>query len=193
MSDEIKPRLDADDGAAPSGAPDASVPRADAGAAPVAPRRFGARAALVVALVFALGAVSGAAVAWLVRQRIDVAALEVDRRGRGPMLRQLSVELDLDAAQREKIGAILRAHRTELAAIADRVQPDVQAVMERMRLEVRAALRPDQQRRFDRLIATHRMLDRMHHGPGGGRGRGRGQGPGRGPDDGPPIVPPPPD
>ena len=193
MSDEIKPRLDADDGAAPSGAPDASVPRADAGAAPVAPRRFGARAALVVALVFALGAVSGAAVAWLVRQRIDVAALEVDRRGRGPMLRQLSVELDLDAAQREKIGAILRTHRAELAAIADRVQPDVQAVMERMRLEMRAALRPDQQQRFDRLIATHRMLDRMHHGPGGGRGRGRGQGPGRGPDDGPPIVPPPPD
>ena len=193
MSDEIKPRLDADDGAAPSGAPDASVPRADAGAAPVAPRRFGARAALVVALVFALGAVSGAAVAWLVRQRIDVAALERDRRGRGPMLRQLAVELDLDAAQREKIGAILRTHRAELAAIADRVQPDVQAVMERMRLEMRAALRPDQQQRFDRLIATHRMLDRMHHGPGGGRGRGHGQGPGRGPDDGPPIVPPPPD
>ncbi|MEN6631747.1 MAG: hypothetical protein ABFD84_04920 [Candidatus Polarisedimenticolia bacterium] len=166
--------------------PEADAPR-------VAPRRFGARAALVVALVFALGAVSGAAVAWLVRQRIDVAALERDRRGRGPMRRQLAVELDLDAAQREKIGAILRTHRAELAAIADRVQPDVQAVMERMRLEMRAALRPDQQQRFDRLIATHRMLDRMHHGPGGGRGRGHGQGPGRGPDDGPPIVPPPPD
>ncbi|MCE5245856.1 hypothetical protein LLG88_02900 [bacterium] len=166
--------------------PEADAPR-------VAPRRFGARAALVVALVFALGAVSGAAVAWLVRQRIDVAALERDRRGRGPMLRQLAVELDLDAAQREKIGAILRTHRAELAAIADRVQPDVQAVMERMRLEMRAALRPDQQQRFDRLIATHRMLDRMHHGPGGGRGRGHGQGPDRGPDDGPPIVPPPPD
>ena len=97
-----------------------------------APSR-GLAAALLLA-VFLAGAGAGAAGLALGQRAFG----HEGRRGRA--LERLGRELQLDAAQRREIGAILFRQR-------ERMRP----LFEETRQEIRAVLRPDQQARFDAL------------------------------------------
>ena len=101
-----------------------------------------ARGSFAVLGIFALGIVFGAALSFVIVHhggRFSPLA----GRHEGPVLvERLARQLDLDAAQRERIRAIL-----------DRGHTKMRAALDDTRAEVRAELRPDQQSKFDRIHA----------------------------------------
>ncbi len=129
-----------------------------ADASAVAPPR--ARGILAVGLVFALGAVFGAALCFVLLRlgpggppppgmRED----RMDRADRMPIARMVR-DLDLDARQQKEIQEIL-----------ERSHAEVRGILERSREEIRDLLRPDQKEKLDRL--------RPPEGSPFPRGRGR--------------------
>jgi len=115
---------------------------------------------LGVLLVFVLGMVCGAALLFaavrLARPSVPPGPGPGFGPGAGPPLRRLVRELDLDAAQRDQVRAII-----------ERSRGDVHQVLERSREEIRAILRPEQRERFDRMRPPRPL-----RGPGGRRGPG---------------------
>lgn len=102
-----------------------------------------ARGILAVGVVFALGAVFGAALSLaLVRLGSDEPPFPGPRpggEGRMPIAR-MARELDLDEGQREKVGEIL-----------ERSHAKVREILEQSRRDIRGVLRPDQQERLDQI------------------------------------------
>ena len=100
--------------------------------------------------IFLLGMVAG-----------GLLTLRIERRlvARGPdawaqvVIRRLSWELRLDAHQREQLSTIVHEAQHEMKAVHDQVQPQIRTVLEGARDKARAILRPDQQTKFDKLVA----------------------------------------
>jgi Spy/CpxP family protein refolding chaperone len=93
-----------------------------------------------VGIVFALGAVFGAALALAVlRFAVPHAPGAGPDAQRGPLaIARMVRDLDLDPQQEERVRAIVRQSHGEIRDILDR-----------SRDEIRGLLRPDQQERFD--------------------------------------------
>ena len=111
------------------------------------------RGQLAVVAIFALGVVFGLALGFvLVHHVIGPPRMLKPREGPVPVER-MTRELDLDAAQQEKIREILeRGHET------------MRGVLDDTSREIRALLRPDQQAKFDRM----RPRSPFPHGAHGG-------------------------
>ncbi len=102
-------------------------------------------------------------------------------RGGGPPLmrtgwlsERLSRELDLTAAQRDKLAGILAQRRSKLDQIRTEMQTRMLAEQQDVRAEIRAMLDDKQQKRFDEVMATAPGPWRPGLPPRGAR---RGQGP----------------
>jgi Spy/CpxP family protein refolding chaperone len=120
------------------------------------------RGQLAVIAIFALGVVFGVAISfvvvhhWILPNRGGH-----PRGGQGPVaIDWMAQELDLDATQKEQIGAIIEKGHATMRGVLDQTTRDI-----------RALLRPDQQQKFDR----------MHPRSPFGRGPHAGEAPGRGP------------
>jgi hypothetical protein len=87
----------------------------------------------------------------------------------GGIVERLTRELDLTAAQKTQVDAILARRRTRLDEIRNDAQGRMQKEQADLRAEIRAVLDEKQQKRFD---------DVMANAPGLGGPRGQGQGPG---------------
>lgn len=97
------------------------------------------RNALSVVAIFALGTVFGAALT--IALGPGVRERPFGPRGGGPMrIERLSRELDLDAAQKERVRAIVERGHFSMRGLLDDT-----------RAEIREVLRPDQRDRFDRM------------------------------------------
>ena len=100
--------------------------------------------------IFLLGMVAG-----------GLLTLRIERRfaAKGPdawaqvVMRRLSLELHLDAGQRDQLRDIVTVAKQEMKAVHDQTQPQLRVVLERTKDKARAMLRPDQQAKFDKLIA----------------------------------------
>jgi hypothetical protein len=125
------------------------------------------RGYLVLTAVFLLGVGSGSAAAFAYVHQRHAALLRDGRAFEHRRLDTLARELDLDSDQRERIGAILaNGHDEDRALAHDMFERCGQPLREhrgRMGEQLRALLRPDQQRRFDRMLEERR--DRMPFGP----------------------------
>ena len=104
------------------------------------------RGTLLLAVIFFLGMVCGAALFYLGQRSVSGRA-EPGRRPPGAHrpgtmgpVDTLAQELDLDPEQREKLEEVFRLSREQL-----------HEMMEQTRLEIREQLRPDQQEKFDNL------------------------------------------
>ncbi|MBP7146234.1 MAG: hypothetical protein KBD01_01730 [Acidobacteria bacterium] len=122
------------------------------------------KGALAIALVFALGAVFGAALGFAALHLHGEPAPPIGGRhglhaGRDAPER-LMRELELDPDQRERIEAILQ-----------RTRETIHETLEATHREIRTVLRPDQQERFDKMRPPGPEF--LHEG----RPRGRGPGP----------------
>jgi len=105
---------------------------------PATPRS--ARGLLAVIAIFALGVVFGAALSFAIVHHTSGLG-RMGPRHDGPMaVERMTRRLDLDAAQQEKVRAILE-HR----------HAKVRGFLDDTRQEIRAVLRPDQQEKFDRI------------------------------------------
>jgi Spy/CpxP family protein refolding chaperone len=114
------------------------------------------RGQLAVIAIFALGVVFGLALSFVLVHHVSPPArLGLQREGPMPVER-MTRELDLDAAQKEKVRAILeRGHAT------------MRGVLDDTSREIRAVLRPDQQTKFDQMRPRSPF---GHAGPHGGHG-----------------------
>jgi len=115
---------------------------------------------LLLCIVFVLGAVTGggAALAW--SQESHAAMVREGKAFDHHRLRALSRKLDLDGSQESRVAAILADDADQSQAIGHEV---VQRCGQRLRDHktqvddaIRTVLRPDQQRRFDRLTDERR-------------------------------------
>jgi Spy/CpxP family protein refolding chaperone len=75
-------------------------------------------------------------------------------------------ELDLSAAQREELSAVLERQESRLAEAMAEARPRLQQILEDTHREIRAILTPEQQERFDRTWMASRARHRLLlHGP----------------------------
>jgi len=72
------------------------------------------------------------------------------------IVRRLSWELRLDRDQRSQLRVIVAEGQTEMKAVHKQIQPQVEDVLTRSEAKLRVLLRPDQQEKFDKLIAERK-------------------------------------
>ena len=117
---------------------------------------------LVLLGVFLLGTVAGGTSVFAVLQRRNAARLLDDREDERRLV-ALTRRLDLDGSQRERIAAVLNDARHETRVIAH--QTDLKCghplldLREKVDALLRAELRPDQQSKFDDLLAARRRRE----------------------------------
>jgi len=76
------------------------------------------------------------------------------------LLRRMDRELDLTPDQRPHIEKIITASQDRLAAIWKPVAPQMNREMQAVRIEIRAELTPDQQKKFDGFAKPRANQDR---------------------------------
>jgi Spy/CpxP family protein refolding chaperone len=111
---------------------------------------------LLVAAVFALGGVTGAALDRVYQAKFRAPKIDnSNRSGRGPhrMVERLRSDLNLNDDQVQKIKTILEESRKEFSQSRLAECPGVKESRDRTRARVREALTPEQQKRYDELNA----------------------------------------
>ncbi|MEZ4254195.1 MAG: hypothetical protein R3A78_00550 [Polyangiales bacterium] len=134
------------------------------------------KAAGALFAVFFLGVITGGGMMYVRAERNLANLVSPDAGPRGEWrMHALNRALGLDDAQREKVRAIFRAHATERRArlddAMDKCGDPLREMKAKMDAEIRAVLRPDQQRTFDRIAA--RQDARMFRGRAGRHGGGK--------------------
>ena len=72
------------------------------------------------------------------------------------IVRRLSWELRLDRVQRAQLRDIVAEGQQEMKVVRKQIQPQVEDILTRSEAKVRVLLRPDQQEKFDKLIAERK-------------------------------------
>jgi Spy/CpxP family protein refolding chaperone len=113
------------------------------------------KAIVGVIVVFLLGGLAGSfTTIAIVRHRLV--------RGHGSQMmadlivRRLSWELRLDRAQRAQLRVIVNEGQQEMKPVRRQIQPQIEDILTRSEAKLRAVLRPDQQEKFDKLIAERK-------------------------------------
>lgn len=111
------------------------------------------KAILGVVLVFTLGMMAGGLVtAGFIRHRVRTTLARGTEGVADVIVRRLSIELRLDAAQRGQLRTIVHDGQQE----AREARRQIEEVVAESEVKVRAILRPDQLERFDRLVAKRK-------------------------------------
>ncbi len=119
------------------------------------------KSVLCILLIFVLGAASGGLGMHIVYRSHMETFLRGDRKAREEMLlNRLSRRLDLDDKQREQARAIVEKTHEEMDNIRKQYRPQMEAVLEKSRAEMRRTLRPDQLQKFEKFIAEHKAKHR---------------------------------
>jgi Spy/CpxP family protein refolding chaperone len=139
------------------------------------------KAYLLMAGIFVLGGVVGAAGAWGYAQHHYAELMRDD----APDVRELRRfgalvrELDLSVEQQEKIRAIMARHaqvrRDAMRAVFDKCGADLARTRSELDAQIRQVLTPAQAQAYDRLVFQRRPF--MGMGPEGGPHHGHGFGP----------------
>ena len=109
---------------------------------------------LVLVAVFALGSVTGAALTGLIRSRANAARSE---RGKDMHERfeKMRTDLNLTDQQTTAVRAILDETRNEYRALHTELKPRFEEPRLKARAKIRALLTPEQQQKFDAMVAQH--------------------------------------
>jgi hypothetical protein len=121
-------------------------------------------AAVVILLVGLAGVAIGAAADRAVEHRRTMAFVVGGRVPKGPrpearrwVLSRLQRELDLSATQHNQVDSVLARREADVRALMLEMRPRFEAISERTRRDIQAALTPAQQKRFTEM--------REHAGP----------------------------
>ncbi len=123
---------------------------------------------LVLAVVFVLGAAAGGGAMFAYSDQRHAALLREDgKEFESRRLHALSRKLDLDADQESRIRTILQTDRDDSRqlsrAMLQRCGQPLRDHKTKVDADIRAVLRPDQQARYDKLVAERR--ERVWLGP----------------------------
>jgi Spy/CpxP family protein refolding chaperone len=105
------------------------------------------RAAILLAAMFLVGALCGAA-GMLLANREGVGPSRERRRGPGGYVEHLTRTLDLAPEQRDSVRAIVERYRPAMDSLRREVAPRFETLQNTIRSEIRLQLSPDQQRRL---------------------------------------------
>jgi Spy/CpxP family protein refolding chaperone len=110
---------------------------------------------LVLAGVFVLGCVTGAALDSAYRLKAAKGRQEAHERGRGgeDIFENMKRDLNLSEQQATEIRAILEQTRNDYRALRAEVRPRYDAARQNARTRIRALLTPEQQKLFDARVA----------------------------------------
>lgn len=121
---------------------------------PDAPRRMRWLAFAVLIATFIVGALAGAATMRVVSAREPQAAESHGRRHHTSLLDQL----DLTPAQRQHADSILSRRRKQMDAFWAKNGPELRAIVDSTRAEIRAILTPAQQAKEDSIRAARKAF-----------------------------------
>ena len=107
---------------------------------------------LVLLVVFVLGSVTGAALTGLYRSRAGGGA-EARERAMHDRFEKMRSELSLTDQQTTSVRTILDETRNEYRALRTELRPRFEEPRMKARARIRALLTPEQQKKFDALVA----------------------------------------
>ena len=107
---------------------------------------------LVLVVVFVLGSVTGAAVTGLYWSR---AGGRPERNNPQQRFEKMRSELNLTDDQTKAVSAILDETRNEYRTLRGELKPRFDEPRQKARAKIRALLSPEQQQKFDALVAQH--------------------------------------
>lgn len=108
---------------------------------------------LVLVAVFVLGCVTGAALTGLYRSRASGDRPEARERATGERFEKMRRELSLTDQQTTSVRTILDETRNEYRALRTELRPRFDEPRQKARARIRALLTPEQQQKFDAMIA----------------------------------------
>jgi hypothetical protein len=115
-------------------------------------------------LLFAFGLISGIAVTLIIEGAMMRKAFADPDVGREILANRIVRELSLEAEQRAELDDILIDTMGDLQAIREEVAPEVEEVLDDMKLRIDAILTPDQQAEFTRMYeGFHYAWERYGH------------------------------
>ncbi|MGC2062416.1 MAG: hypothetical protein WA610_05510 [Thermodesulfovibrionales bacterium] len=110
-----------------------------------------------VLLVFGLGALSGTLVTHTIyRQKMENIIRDEPKAMRELMVQRLNSRLHLDPAQLEQVRVIARETHAEMRPVRRQIRPQIEEVLSRSQVKIRAILRPDQQEKYDQILSDRR-------------------------------------
>ena len=108
---------------------------------------------LVLGVVFVLGCVTGAALTGLYRSRASGDRPEARERAMNERFEKMRSELSLTDQQATAVRTILDETRNEYRALRTELRPRFDEPRQKARARIRALLTPEQQQKFDALVA----------------------------------------
>jgi Spy/CpxP family protein refolding chaperone len=105
---------------------------------------------LVLVVVFALGSITGAALTGLYRSR---AGADRPDRAMHDHFEKMRRDLNLTDEQTKSVSAILDETRNEYRSLRAELRPRFEEPRQKARTKIRALLTPEQQQKFDALVA----------------------------------------
>ncbi len=133
------------------------------------------KGALLLIVAFLLGAVAGALGFGIYQVRAGYWRPPRGERLQQLVMRRLSHELKLTPDQRQQVEAVVRETGQEFTRLREEVGPRFREIRTRSRDRIRALLNPDQQARFDALVARWERQAERWRGESGGSDRERKQ------------------
>lgn len=112
---------------------------------------------LALVVIYFLGIGSGIALSGLIASRRATHPRQITEAS----LRFMTRRLHLDAEQRRAVRPIIERTGDQLEGIRQGIEDDVRAILMESEQEIREVLRPEQQRRFDRMIERRRAMRRQ--------------------------------
>src|SRR5262245_15927384 len=109
---------------------------------------------LVLVAVFVLGSVTGAALTGLIRSRAGNERMDRER-SMHERFDKMRAELNLTDQQTTAVRAILDETRNEYRALKTELRPRFEEPRLKARAKIRALLTPEQQQKFDAMVARH--------------------------------------
>ncbi len=105
---------------------------------------------LVLVVVFALGSITGAALTGLYRSR---AGADHPDKAMHDHFEKMRRDLNLTDEQTKSVSAILDETRNEYRSLRAELRPRFEEPRQKARTKIRALLTPEQQQKFDALVA----------------------------------------
>lgn len=110
-----------------------------------------------ILLIFALGAASGSIVTHMIARAHLESFINGGQHAREDVIvKRLAKKLDLDNRQLEQVRTIVQETHTGIQQVRKQARPQVEALLEQGQKRISALLNPDQQKKFDKMIAERK-------------------------------------
>ena len=115
------------------------------------------KAVIGILLVFMLGAASGAIITHMVHRSRQAAFLHGGPAAREEVIiKVLTRKLALDPQQQEQVKTIIHENHAAMQEVRRKSHPQIEAILEQGQKGINAILRPDQQEKFQKIIAERK-------------------------------------